>query len=480
MSSETVHLNRPFPELVQSLAEIVGVRYALTNEGAQQPYLREWRGRYQGVTPLVLLPGSTGEVSRILAAANSARVGVVPQSGNTGLVGGQIPASDGSQIVVCLNRLNRIRSVDPDTATMTCEAGVTLVAARDAADHVGQLFPLSLPSEGTCCIGGNLATNAGGANVLAYGMARQLTLGIEAVLADGRVWNGLSTLRKDNTGYDLKDLVIGSEGTLALITAATLKLLPRPTSKAVAFAGLMSLDAVKGLFALATASYGPALTGFEFMSARTLEFVVSHTPGSRSPLQQAYPWYVFLEVSNHGHSEDGATRALELLLSHAIEQGHVQDATVAQSLAQAQAIWRLRESASEAQKGEGGSIKHDISVPVGRIPDFIVRADAAVEKVCPGARPVAFGHFGDGNVHYNVSQPTGMEKDQYLAMWETMSDAVHEIVHALGGSISAEHGIGAMKRDALKHVKSDVELDMMRRIKQALDPNGILNPGKLL
>lgn len=480
MSSETTPLNRPSPELIDTLKEIVGARYALTGEEDQQPYLNEWRGRYHGVTPVVLRPGSVDEVSRILAAANAARVGIVPQSGNTGLVGGQIPPSDGSQIVVSLNRLDRIRSVDLSTASMTCEAGVPLAKAREAAEAADRLFPLSLPSEGTCCIGGNLATNAGGANVLAYGMARQLTLGIEAVLADGRVWDGLNTLRKDNTGYDLKDLIAGSEGTLAIITAATLRLLPRPKAQAVAFAGLGSLDAVKAFFELASASFGPELTGFEFLSARTIEFVLAHTPDARSPLPRPYAWSVLLEVSSHAHGEAEAVQALEPVLGVAIEKGLVQDAAVAQSLTQAQAIWRLRESASEAQKPEGGSIKHDISVPVGRIPEFIARADAAVEAVCPGARPVAFGHFGDGNVHYNVSQPPAMDKGEYLAMWDRVSQAVHEIVNALDGSISAEHGIGVMKRDALKRVKSGVGLDMMRRIKQALDPNGILNPGKLL
>jgi FAD/FMN-containing dehydrogenase len=472
-------LKAPSPQLLAEMAAVVGSVHALTDPDMQQPYLREWRDRYAGRAAVVLRPGSTAEVARILALANAAHVGVVPQSGNTGLVGGQIPHEHGGEVVLSLTRLNKIRSVDTATASMTLEAGVTLAAARAAADGVDRLFPLSLPSEGTCCIGGNLATNAGGIGVLAYGSARTLTLGLEVVLADGRVWQGLGALRKDNTGYDLRDLMIGSEGTLGIITAATLKLVARPRETATAFVGLPSLDAVLQLFAMACARAGPQLTAFEFLSERTLAFVTRHVAGTRLPFAQAPAWNVLFDVS--GHADDGAAgRTAEAILAAALERGVAVDATLAQSQTQAEALWRLRESASEAQKFEGGSIKHDISVPIGQIPAFIAEADALVSRLCAGARPVAFGHFGDGNVHYNVSQPEGMQRERFLAMWAEMSEAVHALVVSFGGSISAEHGIGRMKREALHDAKDAVALDLMRRIKAALDPNGILNPGKLL
>ncbi len=479
MSERAPILQPPTPELLQQLADIVGPAHALTDPDTQQPYLREWRDRYVGRAAMVLRPGTTEEVSRILALADAARVGIVPQTGNTGLVGGQIPSTDGRQIVLNLCRLDRVRSVDVATSSMTVEAGVTLAAARDAAEAAGRLFPLSLPSEGTCCIGGNLATNAGGVGVLAYGSARQLTLGIEAVLADGRVWHGLKSLRKDNTGYDLRDLLIGSEGTLGVITAATLKLVPRPREIATGFAALPSLEAVQALFDLVTTMAGPALTAFEFLSQRALGFVTAHVANARSPFAAEHPWSVLFDISAHT-TEGRARELMENILSTATEKGIIADAAIAQSVSQAENLWRLREGASEAQKFEGGSIKHDIAVPVGAIAAFIPRADALVESLCPGARPVAFGHFGDGNVHYNVSQPVGMERDRFLGQWETISARVHDIVAEFDGSISAEHGIGQMKREGLRDVKGAVEIDIMHRIKAALDPNGILNPGKVL
>lgn len=479
MSDRVPVLNAPAPELLRQLTEIVGAANAIVDPDIQAPYLREWRDRYVGRTPVVLRPHTTDEVARILALANAARVGVVPQGGNTGLVGGQIPHESGREIVLSLSRLKRIRAVDKQTSSMTVEAGVTLETARAAAEASGRLFPLSLPSEGTCSIGGNLATNAGGIGVLAHGNARQLTLGIEAVLADGRIWNGLKALRKDNTGYDLRDLLIGSEGTLGIITAATLKLVPRPREVATAFVGLPSLDAVLSLFALASNRGSASLTAFEFLSQRALAFVTRHVTGARLPFDVEHPWYVLLDIS--GHADDGgALSVAEAILAGALDSGIAKDAIVAQSLSQSAALWRLRESASEAQKFEGGSIKHDVSVPVGSIPTFIVRADALIETLCPGARPVAFGHFGDGNVHYNISQPPGMDRVQFLAKWEDISNAVHALVTGMDGSISAEHGIGQMKRASLRSAKSAVELDVMRAIKTALDPNGILNPGKLL
>jgi FAD/FMN-containing dehydrogenase len=463
--------------VLQRLAEIVGPEHAIRDPERQLPYLTEWRDRYQGRAALVLRPGSTAEVARILAIANEAAIGVVPQGGNTGLVGGQIPSPSGAEIVLSVSRLNRVRGVE-ETA-MVVEAGVTLLDAQVAAERAGRLFPLSLPSEGSCEIGGVLATNAGGVGVLAYGNARNLALGLEVVLADGQVWNGLKTLKKDNTGYDLRDLFVGSEGTLGIITAAALKLFPRPREKAIALAALPGIAAVAALFRLAEERTHSGLTAFEFMSRLSVELVTRHVAGARLPLKTPAPWYVLIEIA--GAEADGsAALAVERLLDEASEKGLVSDAVLAGSLAQAQSLWRLREAASEAQKPEGGSIKHDISVPVALIPEFLRRAEPVVQAVCAGARPVVFGHFGDGNVHYNVSQPLGLDKAAYLALWDEMSGAVHDLVAEMGGSISAEHGIGQMKRADLLRYKSPVELTLMRKIKAALDPKGILNPGKLL
>ncbi len=461
------------------LVDIVGPAHAIADSDRQQPYLHELRGLYEGSAALVLRPGSTHEVSQILAVANEARIGIVPQGGNTGLVGGQTPSPDGRQVVLSLSRLTRVRDVDAAGGTMIVEAGVTLADAQAAADSADRLFPLSLPSQGSCQIGGVLATNAGGVGVLAYGNARALTLGLEVVTADGEVWDGLRTLKKDNTGYDLRDLFVGSEGTLGVITAAALKLYPRPAERAVALAALPDTASVAALFRLAEARGHAGLTAFEFMSRFTLELVTRNIPGTRLPLRELAPWYALIEVSS---PEPGglAEATMQRLLAAAAEQDIIADAVIAGSLAQSQALWRLRETASEAQRPEGGSIKHDVSVPVARIPEFLAAADAAVARVCPGARPVVFGHFGDGNVHYNVTQPPGMDKAAYLALWGPMSAAVHDVVAGLGGSISAEHGIGQLKRDELLRFKSPLEIALMRRIKAALDPNGILNPGKLL
>jgi FAD/FMN-containing dehydrogenase len=471
-------LATPTADLVARFAEIVGPAYALTDPADQQPYLTEWRDLYIGRTPVVLRPGSTDEVARIMALASEAQVAIVPQGGNTGLVGAQIPSESATEIVLSLGRMKCIRAIDPAGASMTVEAGLTLSEVQAAAAEQGRLFPLSMASEGSCTIGGNLATNAGGVAVLAYGTARNLTLGLEVVTAAGEIWDGLKSLKKDNTGYDLKDLFIGSEGTLGIITAATLKLFPAPREKATALAAVPRLDDLLPLFRLAADEAGSALTAFEFLSERALAFVAKHTPGARLPFANAAPWYVLLEIS--GMEEGKAESFLERILTAATERGLVSDAVIARSLVQAQDLWRLREAMSEAQKGEGGSIKHDISVPTPQIAEFIVRAAEVVEGICAGARPVPFGHFGDGNVHYNVSQPIGMDRTRYLALWEPMSRAVHGVVAELGGSISAEHGIGRLKRAELPLVKSAAEMDMMRRIKAALDPKGILNPGKLL
>ncbi|WP_295558795.1 FAD-binding oxidoreductase [uncultured Hyphomicrobium sp.] len=477
-SSSDRSAKAPGADLIARFAAIVGADNAITDAAEQAPFLREWRDLYVGRTPLILKPATTQEVSRILALANAEGVGVVAQGGNTGLVGGQIPSESGAEIVLSLTRLKQIRGLGADGGSLTVEAGVTLAEAQAAARSAGRLFPLSLASEGSATIGGCLATNAGGVAVLSYGTARALVSGLEVVLADGSVWDGLGALKKDNTGYDLRDLFVGSEGTLGIITAATLRLYPEPVERATAFAALPGLDALLPLFQLAEAQAGASLTAFEFMSGELLGFVTRHIPGTQRPLAGEAPWYVLLEIS--GAAEGRATGLLEALLAHAATAGLVSDAAVAGSLTQAAALWRLRESASEAQKGEGGSIKHDVSVPVGRVPELLSKAADVVARISPGARPVPFGHFGDGNVHYNISQPPGMAREAFLAQWDEVARAVHDVVTSLGGSISAEHGIGRLKREELVRVKSAVEIDLMRRIKTALDPNGILNPGKVL
>ncbi|MGE0850139.1 MAG: FAD-binding oxidoreductase [Hyphomicrobiaceae bacterium] len=464
-------------ELIARLRDIVGPQHALTDRDLQLPYLREWRDMYEGRASVVVRPGTTDEVANVLKLAHAHAIPVVPQAGNTGLVGGQMPV-DG-EILLSVGRLKAVRAVDPEGYTMTVESGVTLAEARAAAAEAGRLFPLSLPSEGTCQIGGNIAINAGGVSVLAYGNARQLVLGLEVVLADGRVWNGLKGLKKDNSGYDLKDLFIGSEGTLGVITAAVLKLFPKPAEAATAFVALPDLASALPLYSLAQETAGQGLTAYEVMAGIVLDLVLKHTPGTRDPFASRYPWYVLIETS--GLAADGAAnRVLTDVLTVASERGLVLDAAIAGSLAQARDFWRLRESYSPAQKPEGGNIKNDVSVPVAKIPSLIARADAAVARLCPGARPVPLAHFGDGSVHYNIAQPPAMRKADFMALWDDITRSVQDIVIDLGGSISAEHGIGQMKRAALARVKSDVEMDLMRRIKAALDPKGILNPGKVL
>lgn len=466
-------------DVTAQLRGIVGDAHVLTAADDQAAYVREWRDRYIGKALAVVRPSSTDEVSRILAYANEHGIGVVPQGGNTGLVGGQIPSARGDEIVLSLSRLRAIRAVDANGGAMIVEAGVTLREAQVAAENAGRLFPLNLASEGSAQIGGVLATNAGGTAVLAYGNARQLCFGLEVVLADGRIWNGLRTLKKDNTGYDLRDLMIGSEGTLGVITAAALKLLPRPRDVAAAIVSLQTPDDALKLFRLADDRAGSSLTAFEFWSRRAMDFALAYMPKTRDPLGKKGPWYALIEISS-GDDRGAASERLETLLADALRDGFIADAAVSASDQQRRDFWHLRDSFSEAQKGAGGSIKHDISVPIARIPEFLARAQGVVEGICPGARPVPFGHFGDGNLHYNVSQPEGMDKVQYLGMWDAMSDAVHALVAEMNGSISAEHGIGQMKRAALVQHKSAVELDVMRAIKRALDPTGILNPGKML
>lgn len=442
-------------------------------------YLTELRHLYIGKSPLVLKPGSTEEVSQILKLANETGTAVVPQGGNTGLVGGQIPFETGEEIVVSLSRMNRIRAVDAEGYTMTVDAGVILKQAQQEADKVERLFPLSLASEGSCQIGGNLSTNAGGTAMLAYGNARDMVLGLEVVLADGRIWDGLRSLRKDNTGYDLKDLFIGAEGTLGIITGAVLKLFPKPQEYATAFAGLKSVEDAGRLFRLVRDLAAGDLTTFELMPGFGLELVLKHGTEVREPLQEPHDWYVLIELS--GHEASGAAgERLETVLGEALEQEIVSDVVIASSLPQRDDFWRVRELMSEVQSLEGGSIKHDVSVPVAKIPDFIDRASKLVAELLPGSRPLPFGHYGDGNIHFNVSQPIEMDKAEFMDQWDRVTSVVYEIVLEFGGSVSAEHGIGRMKRDILKKIKSEVELDLMRGIKGTLDPKGILNPGKVL
>lgn len=464
--------------LIEALAGIVGAKNVITDADAMVPFLKEPRGLFHGKAQAVVRPGSVAEVSAVMKWASETGATVVPQGGNTGMVGGQVPVAEGKEIILSLQRLDRIRSVDAAGDTMTVEAGVILQKAQEAAEAAGRLFPLSLASEGSCTVGGNLSSNAGGTAVLAYGNARELCLGLEVVLADGRVWNGLRQLRKDNTGYDLKNLFIGSEGTLGIITAAVLKLFPLPAARATAFLAVPDPEAALALLNKAKASAGGTLTTFEIMPRIGLDFVVRHASGARDPLSEPSPWYVLMEVC--AQTETGLTDAVEAFLGEALEQGLVTDAVLAGSLGQRADLWKLREMLSEVQTHEGGSIKHDVSVPLQAAPEFLKRAIAKVEEMVPGCRPVPFGHLGDGNIHFNVSQPVGADKAAYLAGWGAMNEAVHAIVTELKGSISAEHGIGRLKRSLLPGVKDPVELELMRTVKAALDPKGVLNPGSVL
>lgn len=467
------------PELIARFAEIVGPGHALVEDADIAPYLVESRGLYHGVSPLVLRPGSVEEVSRILALATETRTAIVPQGGNTGHVGGSVPREDAIDVVLSLSRLNRIRDVDPVGNVIVADGGCVLANIQAAAETAGRLFPLSLGSEGSCQIGGNLSTNAGGTAVLAYGGMRQLCLGLEVVLPTGEIWDGLRRLKKDNTGYDLRDIFIGAEGTLGVITGAVLKLFPRSLGHEVAFAGVSSVRNALALFERASSRCGTALTGFELMPRLGVEFTTRHIPGVRDPLAAPHDWYVLVDISTSDAAET-ATRMMEALLSEGVEAGLVEDAVIATSEDQRRALWHMRESMSPAQKPEGGSIKHDVSVPVSAIPDFMAEADATVMAVMPGARICSFGHMGDGNIHYNISQPVDANKQAFLGRWREISHLVHGIVLKYNGSISAEHGIGQLKRDELASVREPIEMDLMRRIKRSFDPAGIMNPGKVV
>ena len=462
--------------LLSALRDGLGARHVLTEPADLAPYLSESRKLFTGSALAVLRPGSTEEVAFAVRACTQAGIAVVPLGGNTGLTGAGIPQGG---VVLSLERMSRLRAVDPVDSTITVEAGMILSEVQDAAERAGLLFPLSYASRGSARIGGGIATNAGGIAVLAYGNARDLVLGLEVVLADGRVWNGLKALRKDNAGYDLKQLFIGSEGTLGIVTAAVLKLFPRPRSTSVAFVGLDSARAALDLFVALRTRMDRDLTAFEYLPPFALEIVLRHVPGTVRPLSGDHGAYALIEVSSA--RPDADTRAeLEAALGDALESGVIADATIAASSAQNTALWSLREGVPEAQTREGASIKHDVSVPLSKLPDFLERASAACIAAMPGLRPCGFGHFGDGNIHFNLTQPAAMDRAAFLAEWGRFNRIVHDIVHALGGSIAAEHGVGLIKRDELAHYGDPVGLDLMRRVKAALDPADRMNPGKVL
>ncbi|MBL8780986.1 MAG: FAD-binding oxidoreductase, partial [Alphaproteobacteria bacterium] len=466
----------PSKDVLDRLKAAAGAGGFLDDARAIAPHLVEWRERFRGVTSVVLMPTSVSSIQEIVRICAETGTPIVPQGGNTGLVGGQIPSADGSQVVLSLRRFAQIRDVDVAANTMTVDAGAVLADVQAEAQAAERLFPLSLASEGSATIGGLISTNAGGTGVLAYGNMRELVLGIEAVLPDGSLWSGLGGLRKDNTGYDLKQLFIGGEGTLGIVTAATLKLFPRPAAIETAIVAVRDVDAAVRLLNFAQGHAG-TVTAFELMPRVGLEFVLRHVPGTRDPLEQAYPWYVLIDVSLKMADTAGA---IESLLSDAASNGLIVDGVVAQSWAQRDAFWKLRESLSEAQKPEGGSLKHDVSVPISSIPRFIDEASRAVVAAVPGARPVPFGHLGDGNIHFNISQPVGGDKAAFLARMDEVARVVHDMVHAFEGSISAEHGIGQAKVDEITRYKSPVALEAMRAVKRALDPKGIMNPGKVV
>lgn len=465
---------------LDALRAIVGAQHVLTGEDAQAS-LTDWRDRYSGQALAVVRPGSTEEVAAVVRLCAQHHIPIVPQGGNTGLCGGATPDQSGNAIVLSLLRLNAVRSMDLDNDTMEVEAGCVLQVIQQTARDANRLFPLSLAAEGSCTIGGNLATNAGGTQVLRYGNMRELALGLEVVTAEGEIWHGLRGLRKDNTGYDLRDLYIGSEGTLGIITAATLKLYPLPVAQCTALLAFASIEDAITMLTHARHTLGAALTGFELMAGDCLADVVRCFPQQRLPFEgesAALPWYALLELSD-SESEAHARERFEVVVGEAIESGHVLDAVIAESMAQSKALWHLRESIPLAEKESGKSIKHDVSIPVSRMGAFVEDTNAALKKAFPGIRNVIFGHLGDGNLHYNVARGT-MTEDELLALQYEVYELVHDHVHAVGGSISAEHGVGQLKRDVLPRYKDPVEIALMHRIKAALDPDGIMNPGKVL
>ncbi len=471
---------RPLPAALHAaLIQSLGPSGILIAPDRMAPYLTDERGRYRGRAAAVLRPADTASVAAAVAACARHRVPIVPQGGNTGLCGGATPDPDGRAVLLSLNRLDRIREVDPADYTITAEAGVILADLQHAAAAADRLFPLSLGGEGTARIGGNLSTNAGGTGVLRYGNARDLTLGLEVVLPDGRVWDGLSGLRKDNTGYDLKQLFIGAEGTLGVITAAVLKLFPKPHRVETALLAISGPAEAVALLARARAATGDRVTAFELVLRPSLDLVLAHIPDTRDPFAVPHPAYVLLELSA-GAPQDDVRASLEAFLAAALADGLLTDAVIAESGRQAAAFWRLRESVPEAQKRAGASIKHDVSVPVSRIPSFLDAASRGVVETVPGVRVCAFGHVGDGNIHFNLSQPEDMDGAAFMTREADLNRIVHDIVTGMRGSFSAEHGIGQLKRAELARYKPPVALDLMRRVKESLDPDALMNPGKVL
>ncbi|MDE2353694.1 MAG: FAD-binding oxidoreductase [Betaproteobacteria bacterium] len=464
--------------LIELFAPIVGSAGLVTDPSALRAHNTDWRGRYHGDAELVVKPASTGEVAAVVRACHEARIGIVPQGGNTSQCGASIPRPGHGEIILNLSRMNRILETDWDNDTLTCEAGAVLADVQNIAQRGGHLFPLSIASEGSAEIGGVISTNAGGTAVLRYGNMRSLVLGLEVVLPDGRIWNGLHALRKDNTGYDLKHWFIGAEGTLGIITTAVLRLFPLPHARATAWIAVPSPQAAVSLLGHLRARSGERVTGFELISRMAVQLVLQHIPGSRDPLPEAAPWYVLAEMDDTDPGADPHA-ALSSALDQALGEGLVLDAAIAQSEGQINALWALREQISEAQRLEGISIKHDISVPVSRIPAFIEDATERLQEQFPGIRVVCFGHVGDGNLHYNLSKPNQQENAEFIGQTPAVNRAVHDTVDRLGGSISAEHGIGQLKVDELVRYKDPVALELMQRIKGTLDPLGIMNPGKV-
>jgi FAD/FMN-containing dehydrogenase len=463
----------------------LGDRGVLTEPGDMAPFVEDHREMYEGAAAAVLRPANTEEVSAAVTICAKHKIPIVPQGGNTGLVGGSVPDQSGDAVVISLGRMNTIRKMDPLNNTMTVEAGCVLADLQSAASDADRLFPLSLGAEGSCMIGGNLSTNAGGVQVLKYGNARELALGLEVVLPDGRIWHGLNALRKDNTGYDIKQWFFGAEGTLGIITAAVVKLFPRPRQQETAFLAVPKLDDVLTILSDARAASGDCVTAFELIPRVGVDLVIKHFEGSRVPVETVSPWYVLMQWSagDSDTTEDGETglrRALEKFLESRFNAGSVTDAALASSEAQTKDLWHFREVLPESQTREGGSIKHDVSVPVSQVATFIHECTRRLEEKLDGIRVFPFGHVGDGNIHFNVSQPLGMDKTEFYKHWEKMNRVVHDLVMEMGGSFSAEHGIGRLKKDELAHYADPLKLELMQRLKNTLDPDGIMNPGKVL
>src|SRR5262245_13846594 len=479
MTASTPRAKPVPPQVIARLKSAVGAAGYLDDPNDMAPYCKSWRDDWIGSVPLVLRPGTTEEVAKIVRVCAAANVAIIPQVGNTGLTGAAQPHADLSEVILSTSRINRIRAIDTMNDTITVDAGVVLQQIQIAAEHVDRFFPLSLGAEGSCQIGGNISTNAGGIQVLRYGNTRALVMGLEVVLPDGRIWDGLRGLRKDNTGYDMKQVFIGAEGTLGIITAAVLRLFPKPTASETAWVAVDSPDAGVALLGQMLARMGDTISAFELIGRPIIDFLLAGVPGHEDPMREAHPWYVLLNATSQG-APGSLLGPLSDTLAEASDRGLVRDALIAASGTQAARLWKIRESLVEAQVAAGGTIAHDVSVPVSSIAEFIGRADAAVTMAYPGIRPCAFGHVGDGNMHYNLVRPSHWDGARYQQERGNINRIVHDIIADLGGSISAEHGIGRARLAELKHYKAATELDMMRSIKDALDPKGIMNPGKVL